>query len=166
MQGKPVGYVHTTIRNVSQKRDMIRTESENRSSFNRGGEVAKMEVRVMSLETPEGQLLSFESETRAGPSPIHVSGQVRGDRLHIETLGPGATTPRQTLIPWSSEFRGPFAGEQSLRHGPLQPGQRRTLKTLLPAMAGVAVVDEEMTAGQFEPTALAGRQHNLLPSRL
>ncbi len=157
MQGKPVGYVHTTIRNVGSGRNVVRTESENHLSFNRGGQVAKMEVRVMSLETPAGQLLSFECETRAGPSPIRVAGQVRGDRLHIETLGPGATTPQQTSIAWSPDFRGPFAGEQSLRRKPLQPGQRRTLKMLLPALAGVEVVDEEMTAGRFEPTTLGGR---------
>ena len=98
LQGKRVGYSHTTVRRQTESgREIVHTENTTRLSFNRGGQLATVETLVTSDETPQGQLLRFQSETRIGPSPIRVTGQVHGDRLDLEILGPAATAPKRTF---------------------------------------------------------------------
>ena len=48
----------------------------------------------MSVETPDGKLLRFESEIGMGPTPIRTTGQVKGDRLEIETTGTAAAAAK------------------------------------------------------------------------
>ena len=75
----------------------------------------------MSVETPAGQVLSFECEISRVPARSASPARSDGDRLDIETLGPGAATPQRTSIAWSSDFRGPLAAEQSLRRSRCSP---------------------------------------------
>ncbi len=163
LQGKRVGYSHTMARRQTESgRRIVHTENTSRLSFNRGGELATIETLVTSDETPQGQVLRFQSETRMGPSPIRVSGQVHGERLDLEILGPAATTPKPSSLAWSADYRGPFAVEQGLLREPMRPGQRRTLKMIMPGLDNVEVADVELTAKEFEPTTLRSGPHELL----
>jgi len=163
LQGHRVGYGCTTTRRESEAgRPVVRTESVGHLAIQRGGETSRQDMRVMSVETPEGTLLRFESETRMGPEPMRIAGRVRGDRLDLEVLGPGAKMPKKTSIAWSPDFRGPFAGEQSMVRRPMQPGEHRMLKMLMPAMDTAEAATLDMKAKTIEPTPLADGSRDLL----
>jgi len=160
LQGKRVGYAHTTARLVAESgRQILRTEDLARLSLRRGNDTVQQDIRSLSIETPDGKLLRFESEIGMGPATIRTTGQVKGDRLEIETTG-AAAAPAKTSIPWSADDAGPFATEQSLLRKPMQPGERRTLKVLMAEFQQVA--DVEMTAKGFEPCKLPTGTHELL----
>ena len=163
LQGGRVGYVHTTeSRGITPNGPTIDTESRIRLSIKRAGQTSTQEICNSSTETPEGQLISFASETRMGPEPIRTIGRVRGDRLEVEITGGGAAAPKRTTIPWSRDYGGPFAAEQSLVRRPMQPGERRTLKELAVQVDQVEVADVEMVAKDYEAVALRNGTHDLL----
>ncbi|MEN6459126.1 MAG: transglutaminase-like domain-containing protein [Thermoguttaceae bacterium] len=163
LQGQRIGYSHTTMwREKEAGGETVRTEGATRLSFHRNGEATAIATTVTSRETLEGKLIEFESDTRVGPTPIRVLGRVDGDHLNIETFGPGAATPKKTAMKWSGDFRGPFGVEQGLLREPMRPGQRRTVKIVMPTLDNVEIVQVELTAKQFEQTALRGGPHELL----
>jgi len=159
LQGTRVGYEHTTAQDVGSGRVILRTENFSRLALRRGAQINRQDARVVSLETPDGRLLSFEIEIRMGSKPIHTTGQVHGNRLDIEATGEAAV-PTKTSIPWSPDDGGPFAIEQSLLRKPMQPGERRKFKMLEVEVQQVAEV--EMTAKDFESTKLRTGPHSLL----
>jgi hypothetical protein len=162
-QGARIGYGHTTVRrSVEAGREILRTEQVVSLLINRGGEPVKQKIRGMSVETPEGQLLRFESEMLLGPAPIRRSGQVRGHELEVQTLASGSAAPQRISVPWLPEYRGPFAIDQTLAHQPMQPGQRRTLKSLTFGLDSVDLADVELTAKGVESTAVLGAARDLL----
>ena len=160
LQGKRMGYDHTTARLATESgRQVLRTEAVARLSIRRGSDTVQQQIRSLSVETSEGKLLRFESEIGMGPATIRTTGQVKGDRLEIETSG-AAAAPAKTSIPWSADDAGPSAMEQSLLRKPMQPGEHRTLKLLMAEFQQVANV--EMTAKGFEPCKLLTGSHELL----
>ena len=76
MQGKRIGYGYTTIRQgVAAGQQVVSTESLNHLAVKRAGQTAEQDIRSKSTETPQGQLIRFESEMRMGPTPIRTVGQ-------------------------------------------------------------------------------------------
>jgi transglutaminase-like putative cysteine protease len=159
VQGTRVGYSHTTAQDVGSGRVVLRTENVNHLAIRRGGETSLLDVRIVTLERPNGELLKFEAEVSMGPTPIRTTGRVGGYRLEITTTG-AAAAPVHTSIPWSADDRGPFAMEQSLLRKPMQPGERRTIKMFEVEVQQVA--DVEMTAKDYEPTKLRTGSQSLL----
>ncbi len=160
LQGTRVGYDHTTARDVGSGRVVLRTENNSHLAIRRGAETSRQDVRVATLERPNGELLSFEAEIRMGPSPIHITGRVNGDRLDVEAVGQVAAAAVKASIPWSADDRGPFAMEQSLLRKPMQPGERRKIKTF--AVEFQQVANLEMTAKDYEPCKLQAGLRKLL----
>jgi hypothetical protein len=160
MQGKRLGYVQTVTQRLKEAgRDVLQIESIARLSIRRGDDSSQQLMRVMSVETPEGRLIRYESQVGLGPQPISAKGEVKGDRLEIETTGTG-TAPKQISIAWSPDDGSPAAVEQSLQRKPMKPGERRTIKSLMPEFLQVAAV--RMTAKDYEPCKLLTGVHNLL----
>ncbi len=165
LQGNRVGYGHTTARRDVEssrntgRREVLRTESVCRLSLRRGSQTNRQEIRVSSVETTDGRLVSFESVTGMGPTAIRTTGRVVGDRLDLETTGKAAA-PVQSSIAWSADVGGPFALEQSLARRPMLPGQRRALKMLAVDFQQAAKV--EMVAKDFERTSLPDGPRELL----
>jgi len=159
LQGTRVGYGHTTVRDVGSGRVVLGTTSDSHLALRRGTETSRQDIRVASLETPDGKLLRFETEISMGPKPIRATGQVHGNRLDIETSG-AAAAPVRASIPWSPDVGGPFAVEQSLLCKPMQPGERRKIKML--EVEVQQVVEVEMVAKGFESTKLRTGPHSLL----
>lgn len=168
LQGNRVGYGHTTARrdvmpgsdhNRESGREVLRTESVCRLSLRRGSQTNRQEIRVSSVETPDGGLISFESATGMGPAAIRTTGRVVGNRLDLETTGKAAA-PVQSSIAWSADVGGPFALEQSLARRPMLPGQRRALKMLAVDYQQAAKV--ELVAKNYEQTPLPGGPRELL----
>jgi hypothetical protein len=159
LQGTRVGYAHTTARDVGSGRVVLSTENTNHIAIRRGKETSRQDVRIVTQERPGGEMLSFEAEISMGPAPIRMTGKVSGDRLEVTTTG-AATAPVRTSIPWSADNRGPFAMEQSLLRKPMQPGERRTMKTFEVEVQQVA--DVEMGAKDYETTKLLSGSQRLL----
>jgi hypothetical protein len=159
MKGSRVGYAKTTTSSaVESGRPVVRIEGFNRLSIRRLGQRTDQEIRCNSVETPGGELIRFGCEMTMGPTPIRTTGQVVGNRLDMEMVSEGKKLP--SSIAWSPEWGGPFAPEQTFRQKPMQPGERRTLKTL---MIGLNLAAEmEMAAKDYEPTRLLGGMYDLL----
>jgi len=159
LQGSRVGYARTTIRQTTESgRQVLHIDQLNHLAVQRGNDRAEQEIRCTSVETPDGQLIRFECEMQMGTSPIRTVGRVSGNRLDLETTTAGKTL--STSIPWSAEYGGPFATEQTLLRKPMQPNERRTFKSL--AIGFNQVADMEMAAKNYEPTHLPGGDYDLL----
>ena len=76
---------------------------------------------------------AFETRMSDGPGDMVATGAVRGgqagDRHHDARPAPQSQT-----IPWQAEWGGLFAAEQSLRQQPLKPGEKRTVRGLMPML--------------------------------
>lgn len=161
LQGGRVGYVHTSVRpEVDAGREVVKTEMLQHLSINRAGQTSTQEIRGTSVETPAGLLIRFESELRMGKDPIRTTGVVHGDRLDIETTTTGQAVANRTSIPWSPDFGGPFATEQTVSRQPMRPGEHRAIKAFMLGFDQVA--DVEMAAKDYEATTLRNGTYNLL----
>jgi hypothetical protein len=163
LQGNRIGYGHTNVVHGRQDgRQVVVTNSLNHLAVKREGQTTQEDIRVQSVETPEGRLIRFDTELRLGPSPIRSMGEVHGDQLVITTSSTGAAPPAgsSTSIPWLPNCGGPFAMEQSLLRKPMRPGERRELKSLMVGFNQIA--DVELDAKDFEPTKLLGGTYHLL----
>jgi hypothetical protein len=103
-------------------------------------------------------MIRFECEMQMGANPIRTVGRIDGNRLDLATTTAGKKTAAS--ISWPADCGGPFASEQSLLRKPMQPKERRTLKSL--AIGFNQVVDMEMIAGDYEPTHMPGGDYDLL----
>ncbi len=159
LQHTKIGHARTTLRRVTRGgRALVEADSLNHLTISRFGQRAQQDVAVSSVETPDGQLLGFKTEISSGSSPVSVTGHVEGPQLVIETQTKGR---RETgRIPWSSEIRGFRGIEQSLEARPLQPGQKRSLKMLMPLLNQVA--DVLLVARDHEDTSVMGAANRLL----
>ncbi len=159
LQDSKIGYGRTTERPVTRDgRQRIEVESLNHLEITRFGQKSQQDVKMSTLETPEGQLLSFTTEATFGPSPTVVRGEVEGGEMVITTETQGRRGTNR--IPWPADVHGFRAVEQSLARHPLQPGQSRSLKMLVPLVNQVAEVTLE--ARDFETTPVLGLETRLL----
>lgn len=184
MQGSKVGHGRTTVRRLSTA-DLADTEPEsgpgpsnepdsaaaaavdgpvleieavNKLAVTRFGQQTEQEITMRTLETPEGELLRFESRMELGPMPLETRGWVEGDRLVIETTTQGKTV--QNAIPWKEDYGGFAAVELSLERDPLEPGRTRSLRALQPGFYEAALV--ELKAEDFESVELLSGTYELL----
>jgi hypothetical protein len=159
IQGAKVGYVRiTTSRLVRDGQAVVRIEQLSHMAIKRFGQTTEITIETKSHQTPEGKLLDFESRLAAGPAPMVTRGRPEGDKLILETTTQGKT--QTTSIPWSDEIGGFHAVEQTLLERPMQPGERRTVRILVPVFNGVATV--ELLARDFESVELLSGSYNLL----
>jgi len=152
IEGTKIGYTHTRREpDNSSARPLVRIESQSRLSLERFGQTSVQRMRSESLETPDGRLVSFQTEVQMGSRPVRTTGRIDGDQLLVNILGGGKKVERQ--IAWPPDVGGFHAVEHSLRQHPLAPGKRRRLRALMPLMLVVAEV--ELVAKDYEPTPLA-----------
>jgi hypothetical protein len=159
MQGKRVGYVRTTVAKVKEEgRELVRTSGLVRVVLSRDGQPSEQVMSFTSWDTPNGELVRFNSRMSSGPSEIMVAGAVRDGQLLIEqsTLG----QKQSVKLPWGADWGGPFAVEQSLKRQPLKAGEKRTIHCLL---AALNVPGDVQLEGQAEETVeLPGGPQKLL----
>ena len=152
IEGTKIGYTHTRREPDNRSaRPLVRIESQSRLSLERFGQTSVQRMRSESLETPDGRLVSFQTEVQMGSRPVRTTGRIDGDQLLVNILGGGKKVERQ--IAWPPDVGGFHAVEHSLRQHPLAPGKRRRLRALMPLMLVVAEV--ELVAKDYEPTPLA-----------
>jgi hypothetical protein len=161
MQGKRVGYSRTTIAKVNENgRELIRTSNYTRTEMQRSGQNVTQELTLTSWDTPQGEFVRFQSKMLS-PGQMTAVGAVHDGHLGIDvtTVGP----PQSHKLPWQPEWGGLFAPEQSLRRRPPQPGQSRTIRSLLPIFNVPG--DTHLLAEGYETVELPGGKAKLLKVR-
>jgi len=159
VQGARIGYMQTSYyRTTDAGKAALRIEGVIRLTIQRFGQESTQEISCTSIETPEGQLLGFQSEINPGPQSMRTTGRVVDKRLNMETISQGKKTAE--VFDWSPEYGGFYAVEQSLERKPMQPGERRTLHALITGFNQVATI--EMFARDWEQVALMHGNDNLL----
>ncbi len=153
IKGVRVGYGHGTLRHATKDgRDVVLGTGFIHMDVKRFGQPTVEDIKYCSTETPDGQLLNFQSENRLGATPLWCSGQVRGDRLEIRTSTSGK--PLSASIPWSADYGGFFAVEESLLRQPMKPGEKRTVYAL--DISNLAIPTDLTARGPERVKLLAG----------
>jgi hypothetical protein len=159
MQGVRVGYGHTVVsRVVAEGRDLVRTSSRIHTEMQRSGQPITQNMTLVSWDTPDGKLVRFESRMSDGKSEIASVGAVAGGQLGIDTTILGRTQSQK--IPWQADGGGFFAPEQSLRKQPLAPGDKRTVRGLVPMLNMPG--DTQLEALDYETVDLPAGKTKLL----
>jgi hypothetical protein len=159
IQKARVGYAHTAeYRVVRDGRPLVRIVWLNVMRTLRAGKPMETRSTLTSLETPDGKLLEFTCRTGQETVSMVVEGRVAGDKADLTVTTMGKTTV--SSIPWSPEYLGFFAMDQSPRRQPMKPGERRTLRGLVPLFNQVA--ETELVARQYEPVQLLDGTRELL----
>ncbi|MHC4403866.1 MAG: transglutaminase-like domain-containing protein [Planctomycetota bacterium] len=159
LEGAKVGYEHTvTTPTLQEGRRLVRVEGLTHMAIKRFGQRIEQDVRFTSLETPDGRLVEFQCEITQGPVPMRVVGRVAGDKLEMDTTTQGKTIT--SSIPWSDDYGGFRAIEQSLTREPMKPGEKRTIHALVPVF--FAVTSNELIARDFETVKLPSGRFELL----
>ncbi len=159
LQNAKIGYGQTAIRQIDRRgQPLVEVKSLNHLEISRFGQRTEQDVKMSTLETPDGELLEFATDMSTGPAPVAVSGRVTNGAMDIEIKTKGRQEKAQ--IPWSSDIGGFRAIEQSLSRKPPIPGEKRSLKMLMPLLNQVAQV--ELTARDHESTSVLGVEVKLL----
>jgi len=130
MRGDKIGHERRVTRRFRKgDRTLVQTAAVTKLTIRRFGQIVEQKIDVTSVETADGEVLSFESRVSVGGQPIVATGRIQGDKLIIHTTTRGKT--QENRIDWPPGTRGFFGVEQSLAQKPLQPGQERHLQTLV-----------------------------------
>jgi len=159
IDGNKIGYSHleqTEVKENGQTYQKHRHLSE--LGLQRAAATTRQRTELTSIETPQGDLVSCETQMSDGTAVKITTGRVRNGRLTLTTTIAGRQ--QQTSIPWQTEWRGFFGVEESLRSQPLKPGEKRSLVVLAPVLMQPANI--ELIAGAYEPTTLAAGTQSLL----
>jgi len=161
--GVRVGHARTAITRTHDGASMpvVRVEGQSAMSFQRAGQHVAMNVEFTSKETPDGRLLEYACKISQGSMLIQeTAGRVvgAGDTLELTTTTAGKAVT--TSIPWSVDYGGLIAGEQSLWQKPMQPGESRTIEAIVPGFNQVG--RSEMAAKDYEQVAIFGKTYELL----
>ena len=157
--GSKAGYRRTAITKLPQDgRSFVRVEGLTHMVVPREGKPTTSDATFTALETPEGELLEFEVESTRGTQPTRTTGRVVGDKLQLEIATFSKT--ESMSLPWSSEYGGFLAVEQSLLAKPMKPGESRVVRALVPEFNTVAT--NLLTARDHEATKLLTATPDLL----
>ncbi len=157
--GNRVGYASIAHRHIEHEgRELVRIDGLTVLRVQRFNQTTEQKIRFTDVQTPEGKLVRLSASVEQGREPMTTVGAVDGDRLELEIGTLGKTTHRS--IAWSDEYGGYHSVEESLARQPMQPGDRRRLKVLLPSLTDPA--DVELKAIEHEQVTLPAGQFKLL----
>ncbi|WP_231742146.1 transglutaminase domain-containing protein [Stieleria varia] len=158
--GRNVGYRHITAESqfdrdlIASGDTQVRYTLQDEVLFRKGHLRFVQSLSQTSLETPKGELRSFNADLRVGPMQTLMSGNSAGRLLAIETIR-GTSRVSRTL-PWASTTRGLLARYQSLRRNPMKKDETRKLRYLLPWRYELAIA-ELFCSGQSAIPMLDGQ---------
>ncbi|HEY2882897.1 MAG TPA: transglutaminase-like domain-containing protein [Pirellulales bacterium] len=157
--GAKIGWDHTEMTDLEEAgRKLVQVTNQSHLSVDRQSQRTTIDISTTTVETPTGEPVHFHSELISGPSRTETTGHIDDGQLTIETTTVGKTTKES--FPWPVGTKGFSATEESLADSPLLPGQRRTLKALMPATNEVVAID--LVAQKYESTALLDHSEDLL----
>jgi hypothetical protein len=156
IDGAKVGYSHTKVEALAD--DQVRTTNVNELSMKRFGQSITQQVTVEAIETKSGAPLSFSATMQAGPVAMKTTGKWSEGKLALASSTLGKS--QNSTLDWKPEYGGIFAGEQSLVNEPLKPGEKRSLKALVPIMNSIGEL--QFSAHDLEKTKLLDGEAELL----
>jgi hypothetical protein len=130
LSGAKVGWSHTVRKTVEEEgRPLVRTRNTSELTLTRDGQPVTQQMVLTSWETPDGKLVRFETEQDGGA--MSASGEVKDGQLTVRrtTLGK-IETETGTWKNWG----GFFAPTDSLQRKPMQPGEKRVVRSLAPLL--------------------------------
>lgn len=159
INGAKIGYTHLIVEPVTEAgRPGLRWSYEDELKLRRFDAETVVRTRLTSLESREGELLSFRSEMNTGPGTVVTEGRCEGGQLVLRDATQGKVQRR--ALAWDKEYGGFFADQLSLRRKPMRPGESRRLRALLPVINQVGEI--RLEAGALEATQLAAGTQTLL----
>lgn len=145
-----IGFVHNITGPIEHDgKACIRTTSRSVSSFQRLGQAMRQEIIVTAISKQSGELVSLESSMSGGDAPTTSKLTIDGAKATLITTTAGKSAS-QTL-PWKTEYRGPFAVEESLREQPMKTGDKRELTMFLPVLNVLGEVQLEAIGREVVP---------------
>jgi transglutaminase-like putative cysteine protease len=153
-----IGYGTTKRGAAPGEAGLVRIEAVIRMKILRYGEATETSMKYSTIETPEGDLQQVTGVAELGGQTMTFQGTIENNALQTTTTAAGKTV--RGSIPWVVNYRGFFAIEESLGRRPMEPGERRKLRMLLPVFNQLA--DVELVAGDLEDVALLDRKQKLL----
>lgn len=162
LQNSPIGFVHTTREPINEPGERLwRTTTVTRIQVLRFGQTSTQESTVTSIEAESGRLIRFSMLSSHGAAPVRTEGEVDGDRLKLKTtVGDQETT---TALPWSDREAGGFDSvNKSLLRQPMQPGDSRTVSTLVPGLDQPTPATAHLSARDWEMVPFGGDSQRLL----
>ena len=161
MLGAKIGYQHSAYRHETRDgRLLTRVDTLSHLVTKRGLSSIETDLRVADVSTADGGLVEFQSEVSQGGTSITSRGSVVGDTLRIETTTRGKRVT--STIPWSAGFGGFSAVDQSLARKPMAPGERRSLRALIPGLDTVLLANVELAAAKHQRVKLLTGTYDLL----
>ncbi len=148
MGGTRVGYDRVVIRHATDAgRPIVRIEGLSHLKFRRASDEVEVDVKYSTRETPQGRLLDFSLDMAQGAaSMLAATGRVQNHELRMDVGAQGKKTAAS--IPWSDDYGGFYALEESLAARPLAPGEKRTLRAFVPGFNQLGTMD--VTARRYE----------------
>ena len=123
-----IGYSRTTFRRITKGESVrIQSETSTHLSILRFGQPTRMSTTVRTLESANGDLLSFELESTNGKKKSRTVGQRERTHMRIETTLSGRTDRR--YVEWRDGIKSPTYQDRLLRTFPMKPGEIRRYKT-------------------------------------
>ncbi len=160
VRGAKVGHRHTRVFDCqSESHNGQRIEAMDFLETKRFGEVVEQQLKTVSWEANEGQLLGIAYELRSGETVIAAGGFVERDRLLLQTTQPHLPKQEKEML-WSSQNGGPFAIERSLRMQPMEPGESRVVEGFVPVLN--RIVQWRLFAKEIESVKIDGQALDLL----
>jgi hypothetical protein len=158
MRGTPVGYGYTSVREVEREGELLElTRHVSLLSVKREGQPVEQWIRLATWSTPEGEFRRFETEMTGGGA-MKARGSVYEGKLTIQTATAGKVTTNE--LEWDGSWGGFDATERSLTSRPMQPGEQRTIRALLPIYHTVG--ETQLSAGAKEAVKLPSGEQMLL----
>ena len=161
LQGDKTGYIESTSRRVRQdERDLIETTTNQRLAARRFGNEVQIDIATTSLETLAGEVLRCSATTTVGGNTDTIQARREGDQLILETTVAG--TRSSSRMACERDVLGFQGIDRSLRRDPLQTGQSRSAKVLLPMLSTIVISEVQLTAAKRETVQLLDRSAELL----
>jgi hypothetical protein len=159
INGTRIGYSHTVIEPVSEAaEDCLRMTNVQKLAIKRFQTETVIETRLTSLETLDGQVLSFNSELKAGGDPMATEGEWDDGQLVMRTTTRGKT--ETSRLAFGADIGGFFTDQLSLRRQPMKPRETRRLKALQPIVNQVGEI--RLEAIGYEAADLPASTRQLL----
>ncbi len=157
MGGLRAGFMHTRVQTTHESGSpLISIHQELRHDILRFGQPYETKMAIDSLETPDGQLVSFEVRGTQGSQSLEARGRVEAGKL---TYLKGNAEP----IAWDG-VGGFLALEQSLERQPMQAGERRSVRKPEPhpLEPRLLITEHQLTAADYEKVTVRDAEVELL----
>lgn len=132
-------------------REIVQTESETVMDMARFGQPVKTRALTSTVETTDGELLSFRFELNNPPAATKVIvGKVEKGKLLLDDTAAGRTSTRS--MDWNSSYKAPGYVDRFGRDHPFKAGESRSFRMYAPEFN--QLIDIKVVAGDLEEVQL------------